>query len=94
MYLVRVAGGLCAAGLLLPCVWRFVLSGGAWLVCALRGWCAPWLACVVWVWVFVVGCWLWARRPRHVVGRDGWFSDVRGRLVVGVVGGVVSGAGG
>ena len=39
VYLVRVAGGLWAAGALLPCVWRFVLSGGAWPACALRGWC-------------------------------------------------------
>ena len=38
VYLVRVAGGLWAAGALLPCVWRFVLSGGAWPACALRGW--------------------------------------------------------
>ena len=36
VYLVWAAGGLRAAGVLLPCVWRFVLSGGAWLVCALR----------------------------------------------------------
>ena len=94
VYLVRVAGGLLAAGVLLPCVWRFVLSGGVWLVCALRGWCGTWSAWVVSVWVLEVGCWLWARRPRGVVGRDGGFSDVRGRLVVGVVSGVVSGAGG
>ena len=39
VYLVRAAGGLRAAGVLLPCVWRVVLSGGAWLLCALRGWC-------------------------------------------------------
>ena len=36
VYLVRVAGGLWAAGVLLPCVWEFVLSGGAWPACALR----------------------------------------------------------
>ena len=71
VYLVRVAGGLWAAGALLPCVWRFVLSGGAWPVCALRGWCGSWSAWVVSVWVFGVGCWLWAYRPRGVVGRDG-----------------------
>ena len=94
MYLVWVAGGLWAAGVLLLCVWRFVFSGGASLVCALRGWCRTWSAWVVSVWVFGIGCWLSARRPRGVVGRDGGFSDVGGRLVVGVVGGVVSGAGG
>ena len=33
VYLVRVAGGLWAAGALLPCVWRFVLFGGAWSAC-------------------------------------------------------------
>ena len=31
VYLVWAAGGLRAAGALLPCVWRPVLSGGAWL---------------------------------------------------------------
>ena len=71
VYLVWVAGGLWAAGALLPCVWRFVLSGGAWPACALRGWCGVWSAWVVSVWVFGVGCWLWACRPRGVVGRDG-----------------------
>ena len=71
VYLVRVAGGLWAAGALLPCVWRFVLSGGAWPACALRGWCGVWSAWVVSVWVFGVGCWLWVCRPRGVVGRDG-----------------------
>ena len=90
---VWVAGGLWAAGVLLPCVWRFVLSGGAWLVCALGGWCGTRSAWVVSVWVFGFGCWLWVRRLRGVVGRDGGFSDVRGRLVVRVVRGVVSGAG-
>ena len=94
VYLVRVAGGLWAAGVLLPCVWRFVLSGGAWLVCALCGWCGAWSAWLVPVWVFGVRCWLCVRHPRGVVGRDSGFSDVRGRLVVGVVGGVVSVAGG
>ena len=94
VYLVRVAGGLWAAVVLLPCVRRFVLSGGGWLVCALRGWCGAWSAWVVSFGCLGVGCWLWARSPRSVVGRDGGFSDVRGRLVVGVVGGVVSGAGG
>ena len=93
VYLVWVAGGPWAAGVLLPCVWRFVLSGGAWLVCALRGRCGSWSAWVVSVWVFEVGCWLWARCLCGVVGRDGGFSDVRGWLVVAVVGGVLSGAG-
>ena len=37
VYLVRVAGGLWAAGALLPCVWRFVFAGGAWPAFALRG---------------------------------------------------------
>ena len=93
VYLVRAAGGLWVAGVLLPCVWRFVLSGGAWLVCALCGWCGAWSACVVPVWLFEVACPLWVRRPRCVDGRDGGSSDVRGRLVVGVVCGVVSGVG-
>ena len=70
VYLVRVAGGLWAAGALLPCVWRFVLSGGAWPACALRGWCGVWSAWVVSVLVFGVGCCLWACRPRGVVGGD------------------------
>ena len=47
VYLVRVAGGLWAAGALLPCVWRLVLSGGAWQAFALRGWCGVWSAWVV-----------------------------------------------
>ena len=64
-------GGLWAAGVLLPCAWRFVLSGGAWLVCALRGRCRAWSAWVLSVWVFGVGCWLWACRLRGVVGADG-----------------------
>ena len=55
VYLVRVAGGLWAAGALLPCVWRFVLSGGAWPACALRGWCGVWSAWVVAVWVLGLG---------------------------------------
>ena len=46
------------------------------------------------VWVFGVGCWMLVRRLRGVIGRDGGFSDVCGRLVAGVVAGVVSGAGG
>ena len=54
VYLVLVAGGLWAAGVLLPCLWRFVLSGGAWPACALRGWCGVWSAWVVSVWVFGV----------------------------------------
>ena len=94
VYLVRAAGGLWAAGVLLPCVWRFVLSGRAWLVCALRGWCGAWSGWVVPVWVFGVGCLFWVRRPRGVVRRDGGLSNVRVRLVVGVVSGDVSGAGG
>ena len=71
VYLMRVAGDLWAAGVLLLCVWRFVLSGRAWPACALRGWCGVWSAWVVSVWVFGVGRWLWACRPRGVVGRDG-----------------------
>ena len=94
VYLVRVAGGLRAAGVLLSCPWLFALSGGAWLVCALRGCCRAWSAWVVSVLVFGVGCWMWVPRLRGAVGCDGGFSDVRGRLVVGVVGCVVSGAGG
>ena len=50
------SGRLWAAGVLLPCVWRFVLSGGGWLVCALRGSCGAWSAWVVSVWVFGVRC--------------------------------------
>ena len=38
------------------------------------------------MWVFGVGCWMWVRRLRGVVGRDAGFSDVCGRLVAGVVG--------
>ena len=88
VYLVRVAGGLWAAGALLPCVWRFVLSGGAWPACALRGWCGVWSAWVVSVWVFGDGCWLWACRPRGVVGRDvGAAGDIDGDAAAGVKGG-------
>ena len=98
VYLVRVAGGLWAAGALLPCVWRFVLSGGAWLTCSLHGWCGVWSAWVVSVWVFGVGCWLWACRPRGVVGRDGGAAgDVDGDGAAGDKGGTamlaVSGVG-
>ena len=71
VYLVRVAGGLLAAGALLPCVWRFVLFGGAWSACVLRGWCGVWSVWVVSVCVFGVRCWVWACRPCGVVGRDG-----------------------
>ena len=88
VYVVRVAGGLWAAGALLPCVWRFLLSGGAWPACALRGRCGVWSACVVSVWVFGVGCWLWACRPRGVVGRDGGAAgDVDGDGAAGEKGG-------
>ena len=66
LYVVRVAGGLWTSGALLPCVWRFVLSGGAWPACALRGCCGVWSAWVVSVLVFGVGCWLWACRSRGV----------------------------
>ena len=55
VYVARAAGGLRASGALLPCVWWFVLSGGAWPVCALRGCCGVWSAWVVSVWVFGVG---------------------------------------
>ena len=41
--------------------------------------------------VLGVGCWMWVRRLRGVVGRDGGFSDVCGRLVAGVVGPVWAG---
>ena len=98
VYLVRVAGGLWAAGALLPCMWRFVLSVGAWPACALRGWCGVWLAWVVSVWVFGVGCWFWACRPRGVAGRDGGAAcDVGGDGAAGDKGGTavlaVSGVG-
>ena len=98
VYLVRVAGGLWAAGVLLPCVWRFVLSGGAWSACALPGWCGLWSAWVVSVWVFGVGCPLWGCRPRGVVGRDGGAAgDVDGDGAAGDKGGTamlaVSGVG-
>ena len=91
-------GGLWAAGALLPCVWRFVLTGGAWPACALRGWCGVWSAWVVSVWVFGVGGWLWACRPRGVVGRDGGAAgDVDGDGAAGDKGGTavlaVSGVG-
>ena len=59
VYVARVAGGLRASVALLPCVWWFVLSGGAWPVCALRGCCGVWSAWAVlvgvWGWVLVVG---------------------------------------
>ena len=90
VYLVRVAGGLWAAGVLLSCVWRFMLSGGAWLLCALRGWCGAWSARVVSVWVFRVGCWFWACRLRGVVGHDGVVGgDVDGDGAAGDEGGTV-----
>ena len=89
VYLVRDVGGLWAAGVLLPCVWWFVLSGRAWPACALRGWCGVWSAWVVSVWVFGVGCWLWACRPRGVVGRDGGVAgDVDGDGAAGDKGGM------
>ena len=44
VYLVWAAGVLRAAGALLPCVWRPVLSGGALLVYALLGRC--WCGCL------------------------------------------------
>ena len=91
VYLMRAAGGLSAAAVLLPCVWRFVLSGGVWLVCAPCGLCGAWQAWVVPVWVFRIGGWMCVRRLRNVVGRDGRFSGVRGRLVADVASGVVSG---
>ena len=43
------------------------------------------------VWVLGVGCWMWVRRLRGVVGRDGGFSDVCGWLVADVVGPVWAG---
>ena len=54
----------------------------------LAGVCSAW---TVPVWVFGVGCWMWARRLRGVVGRVGGFSDMCGRLVAGVVGSVWAG---
>ena len=98
VYLVRVAGGSWVAGALLPCVWRFVLSGGAWPACFWRGWCGVWSAWVVSVWVFGVGCWLWACSPRGVVRRDGGaVGDVDGDGAAGDKGGTavlaVSGVG-
>ena len=90
VYLVRLAGSLLAAGVLLLCVWRSVLSRGAWLVCALRGWCGAWTALVVSEWVFGVGCWLWARCPRSVVGCDGGVAcDVDGDGAAGDKAGAV-----
>ena len=98
VYVVRVAGGLWASGALFPCVWRFVLSGGAWPACALRGCRGVWSASVVLVWVFGVGCWLWACRSRGLVGRDGGAAgDVDGDGAAGGKGGTavlaVSGVG-
>ena len=84
VYLVRVAGGLWAAGVLLPCVWRFVLSGGVWLVYALCGWCGTWSAWVVSVWVF----------GGVVSGAGGWGSFGVGWVVVVVVAGLLGGCGG
>ena len=99
VYVVRVAGALWASGVLLPCVWWFVLSGGAWPACALRGCCWVWSAWVVSVWVFGVGCRLWACRLRGAVGRDGGAAgDVDGDGAAGGKGGTavlaVSGVGG
>ena len=100
VYVARVAGGLWASGALLPCVWWFVLSGGAWPACALRGCRGVWSAWVVSVWVFGVGCWLWACRSRGAVGRDGGAAgDVDGDGAAGGKGGTtavlaVSGVGG
>ena len=99
VYVARVAGGLWASGALLPCVWWFVLSGGAWPACVLRGCCGVWSAWVVSVWVFGVGCWLWACRSRGAVGRDGGAAgDVDGDGAAGGKGGTavlaVSGVGG
>ena len=63
VYLVWAVGGLRAAGSLLQCVWRPVLSGGALLVYALRGrgWCGCLglgagcgrVVCAAWSGVFV-----------------------------------------
>ena len=100
--LVWAVGGLWAVGLLLPCVWRFVMSGGAWLVCGLRGWCGAWLAWVMPAWwlrlgagCVCVGCAVhWSGAPGGVVGRDAGFPGVCGRLAVSVAGGVVFHAGG
>ena len=90
VYVARVAGGLRASGALLPCLWWFVLSGGAWPVCALRGCCGVWSVWVVSVWVFGVGCWLWACRSRGAVGRDdGAAGDVDGDGAAGGKGGTV-----
>ena len=35
------------------------------------------------MWVPGVGCWMWVRRLRVVVGRDGGFSDVCGWPLAG-----------
>ena len=43
------------------------------------------------MWVLGVWFWMWVRGLRGVVGRDGGFSDVCGRLVAGVVGPVWAG---
>ena len=98
VYVVRAAGGLWTSGALLPCAWRFVLSGGAWPACALCGCCGVWSAWVVSVWVFGVGCWLSACRSRGVVRRDGGAAgDVDGDRAAGGKGGTavlaVSGVG-
>ena len=95
VYVARVAGGLRASGALLPCVWWFVSSGGAWPVCALRGCCGVWSAWVVSVWVFGVGCWLWAYDGDGAAGGKGgtvvWAVSGVGGVKCGGVAGVVWG---
>ena len=80
------SGGSAGGGRVVAvCVAAYVVW---WCV---AGVCSAWM---VPVWVFGVGCWMWVRPLRGVVGRDGGFSDVCGRLVAGVVGRCGLGGGG
>ena len=78
-----VGGGCAVAVRLAVCLVLWSVAA-----CALRGCRGVWSAWVVSVWVFGVGCWLWACRPRGVVGRDGGAAgDVDGDGAAGGKGG-------
>ena len=99
-------GGRCAGGLEgvvgCGCTCGCVLgvgcggsAGGGGVVAVRVADCVVWW-CVASAWmvpmlVFWVGCLMWVRRLRGVVGCDGGFSDVCGRRVAAVVGSVCAG---